>query len=66
MKITKEMEDIDYLKHITRVCEYCGGYSEYPRALCNACMEAHNAKTCEARPMSCHACNMIDMEAWDF
>ena len=54
-------------EHITRVCTYCGGYSEYLRALCNACMDAHNAgPTCEARPMSCHACNMIDMEAWDF
>ena len=58
---------MEYMEHITRVCEYCGGYSEYPRALCNACMEAHNdGPTCEARPGSCHACNMIDMEGADF
>lgn len=58
------MEDMEDMEHITRVCEYCGGYSEYPRALCNACMEAHNAKACEeSRPMACHACNMNDMEA---
>lgn len=57
---------MEYMEHITRVCEFCGGYSEYLRALCNACMEAHNATQCEARPMSCHACNMIDMEGADF
>ena len=64
MKITK---DIDYMEILMSECVDCGGYSEYPRALCIACMEAHkNGPTCEARPMSCHACNMIDMEAWDF
>ena len=59
------MEDIDYTYHLTRVCTECGCYSEYPRALCNACMDAHDAKACEARPMSCHACNMIEMEGED-
>ena len=61
------MKDSLATYNMTRICTYCGGYSEYARALCNACMEAHNdGPTCEARPGSCHACNMIDMEAWDF
>ena len=61
------MEDIDYMEILMRVCTECGGYSEYPRALCIACMEAHkNGPTCKASPGSCHPCNMIDMEAWDF
>ena len=47
---------------LTRACVYCGGYSEYPRALCNECLDTHNAKACEARPMSCHACNMIQLD----
>ena len=46
---------------ILKVCVYCGGYSEYPRALCVACFDAHKAKACEElRPMACHACNMIN------
>ena len=43
-------------------CFYCGGYSEYPHALCNECFEAHKAKACEARPGFCDACNIIEME----
>jgi uncharacterized OB-fold protein len=59
------MEDMDYMEILMSECVDCGGYSEYPRALCIACMEAHNAKACEARPGSCHACNMIEMEGED-
>jgi uncharacterized OB-fold protein len=52
-----EVENYDMLK----VCVYCGGYSEYPRALCVECFDAHKAKACEElRPMACHGCNMID------
>ena len=56
------MEGVDYMEILMSECVYCGGYSEYARALCIACMDEHNAKACEARPMSCHACNMIKME----
>jgi len=47
---------------VTRTCFYCGGYSETPRALCDTCHVLHMVKACEARPGSCHACNMIEME----
>ena len=43
-------------------CFYCGGYSETSRALCDTCHVLHMVKACEARPGSCHACNMIEME----
>lgn len=50
-------EEYDMLK----VCVYCGGYSEYPHALCVACFDAHKAKACEElRVGACHACNMIN------
>lgn len=50
------------MEHITQTCVYCGGYSETPRALCDTCYVLHMVKACEARPGSCHACNMIEME----
>ena len=60
------MEDLDVEELLTRTCTYCGGYSEYPRALCNACMDSHKAKACEElRPMACHACNMIELDEWE-
>ena len=57
-----DMTELEIEEQLTRVCTYCGGYSETPRALCNTCEVLHMVKACEARPMSCHACNMIDMD----
>ena len=58
-----DMTELEIEEQLTRVCVYCGGYSQLPRALCNECLDAHNAKACEElRPMACHACNMIAMD----
>ena len=53
------MNEIEIEDSILSTCTYCGGWSEYLRALCNECYGAHDIHACEARPMSCHACNMI-------
>ena len=59
------MTELEIEFQLTRVCVYCGGYSETPRALCDICYVLHMLKVCEARPMSCHACNMSEMEGED-
>jgi len=57
----QELEDAAF-EPMLWVCTYCGSNSEYPRALCEPCLQAHKAKACEARAGSCHACNMIELE----